>query len=194
MTDCDVTIQRHPELDSGSGRSHSRTKRLEAEVNREIDPLEIFALNQVDLPLPVPVFQLLFTRDGGGHFVEHLVSDKRVNGITRRMPCDNRVTMLKKSPDEVRRHTNVKHPMRLARQNIYAWLLHSHKRNGSCRQKAMEGLSIAIKSTCRSYHAKHLPECVAGSGRSQDTLVTRGHQTLKQVQGDDRVPDDGVGR
>jgi hypothetical protein len=38
------------------------------------------------------------------------------------------------------------------------------------------------------------PELDSGSGRSQDTLVTRGHQTLKQVQGDDRVPDDGVAR
>jgi hypothetical protein len=141
---------RHPELVSGSispssqavigagsmlkrvqhdGYRVSVAYRGQTQIYREINPLRIFRFNQVDLPLAVPVFQLLLSRDRTGHVVEHLKADKAIYRILRRISGRQLVAVLVKALDQVRRYANVERATGLAGEYVDAVLFHlSHRR------------------------------------------------------------------
>ena len=130
MTDVDLLGHRHPELVSGSIRRFALSKRRQAQAHRQIDPMRVMFVDQVDLPRPVPVFQLLFAKDGWLHFAKQLKMDKAVDRIFSRGSGYGPIAMLPHATDKVRGNANVKRAIKLARKDIDAGLLFlSHVRS-----------------------------------------------------------------
>ena len=73
---------RHPELVSGSIPRSAQGHRRQTQPNCQIMPIRVLAFDQVDLPLPVPVLQLLLPRNGGGHIGEHFEAHEQVDTIS----------------------------------------------------------------------------------------------------------------
>ena len=128
----EVTTHRHPELVSGSISPRARRLGLEPESNREIVPMRIVALDQIDLPSPMPLLQLLLASDCFGHLVEHFETDKSDHPVTRGEAFGCTGAMLVQSGKKIRSYANVKRSSRLARKNIGAWLSH-HERASTLR-------------------------------------------------------------
>ncbi len=100
-----------------------------AQIDRQINPLRVFRLNQIDLPWTMPIFQLFLSRDRAVHIVEHLKSDKVIHRIFRGISGRQFVAMLAKALDEVRRYADVKRAVRLAGEYVDARLFRlSHVR------------------------------------------------------------------
>ncbi len=63
-------------------------------------PVGVFAFDQVDLPLPVPVLKLLLAADGGFHVAEQFVSHQRMDAMSAGETFDFSVPMLPQPWDE----------------------------------------------------------------------------------------------
>lgn len=131
-------LVRHPELVSGSIAQLRLRYRRHSQPNRQIHPMRIFGVNQVDLPLPTPVLQLLLARNGRLHCAEGFKMHQRINGVFRRMPWDQALAMLRQSLQKIGRYANVNRAVMLAGKYIYAW--------GSFVSHALES---AAKSTLK---------------------------------------------
>jgi hypothetical protein len=114
--------RRHPELVSGSIATHGWRYRFETQTHREVVPVRVVGFNQVDLPVAVPVFQLLFARDGRRHVSEEFVTDKPINGVARRETFDRASAMLVEARDQVGRHADVERTVMLAGEDVDAGL------------------------------------------------------------------------
>ena len=85
--------------------------------------MRILSLYQVDLPIAVPVFQLLFAFNRIRHILEHFVPNESICLVTRAKAFDRFRAMLKYPPFNVRCHPDVERPARLAGQDVDARLL-----------------------------------------------------------------------
>jgi hypothetical protein len=158
-----LTTNRHAELVSASIRRRARSHRWQTQPHRKIDPLRILALDQIDLPLPVPPLQLFLAVNGGFHRVSHLEADETVNAMARRKARNRPGAMLMQPRDQVRCDADVKRPIRLARENIDTrLLLHS----------------------CSTFPPNRRPELVSGPIAPQAPTVRKEKWMLKQVQHD----------
>jgi len=72
---------RHPELVSGSIISATSRQGRKAQTTSQIPPSSVAFFDQIDLPLPSPVLDLLFTHDRLVHGVEHLKMHKEVSAV-----------------------------------------------------------------------------------------------------------------
>ena len=111
---------RHPELVSGSISPLSRSTRRQSQPRRKIVPVRIFALDQVDLPLPMPVLQLLFAGDCALHVPEHFISDEAENGVATDKTARDALAMFVDAADKVRTNADVERAVRLAREEVDA--------------------------------------------------------------------------
>ncbi len=161
MTSPDATLTaeapnrhpRHPELVSGSilpsmqisqferwmlkqvqhDENSGLGDRLKPQANSEIMPVRVFALDEVDLPLAVPTFQLLFSRNGRVHGVQHLISDETMDAVTLGETGQLAITMLPKSRGEIARDADIKCAVRFACENVdtrVSLQRHSTERDG----------------------------------------------------------------
>ena len=111
---------RHPELVSGSiGQLFLRYRR-QTQPNRQIHPMRIFGVNQVNLPSAVPILQLLLARNRGLHRAKNFKMHQPVNGIFRSMSRRHAAAMLRKPLQQVRRDANVQRSIMLACNYVYA--------------------------------------------------------------------------
>ena len=85
--------------------------------------MRILSLYQVELPIAMPVFQLLFALDRIRHILKHLIANESICRIARAKAFDRFRAMLKYPPFNVRCHPDVERAARLAGQDIDAWLL-----------------------------------------------------------------------
>ena len=113
-------LNRHPELVSGPITPPIRSKRRQAQPHRQIRPMRIALVDQVDLPRPMPTLQLLLAHDRWLHVAEQLKVDKAMDGIARGESGERIVAMLPHSRDKIGRYTDVKRAVMPARQNINA--------------------------------------------------------------------------
>lgn len=91
-------------------------------------PIGVFALDQIDLPLPVPSFQLLFSCNGPQHVSEQLVSDQVGNAIPAGEARSAASTVFVEPADQIGGHTNIQRTARLAGKDVGARLsLEPHK-------------------------------------------------------------------
>jgi hypothetical protein len=111
---------RHPELVSGSSFPPRRSKRLEAQSHRQIDPIRVVALDQIELPLTMPTLQLFFPQDRALHVAEHLVADEAVDLLAPGEPAGDALAVLPKALFEVGGYADVKRTARLAGEDIDA--------------------------------------------------------------------------
>ena len=115
-------LNRHPELVSGPITPPIRSKRRQAQPHRQIRPMRIALVDQVDLPLPMPTLQLLLAHDRWLHVAEQLKVDKAMDGIARGESGERIVAMLPHSRDKIGRYTGVKSAVMPARKDIDARL------------------------------------------------------------------------
>ena len=167
-----TSLPRHPELVSGSIARHTRSKRGQAQPHRQVMPIAIGRVDQVDLPLPVPVLELLLARDRGDHVAKHLKMDQQVHFVTRRKPRRRRIAVLPKAGDEIGRHADIQRAVVPARQNIdarVALLPHGPECAAKWTLKQVqgdkEGVGMEVSPTHRtkcyplpSPHARHHPQ------------------------------------
>ena len=92
----------------------------EPQVQRQIVPLRIVLLDQVELPVAVPVLQLLLAGDRAGHVLEHLEPDETVDGMALRETWNGAGSVLVQALERVTRHTDVERAATAARQNVDA--------------------------------------------------------------------------
>ncbi len=111
---------RHPELGSGSIPPHARSNRLHPQRRRQIMPIGVLALDQIDFPLAMPALQLFFAACRSLHIAIHFEVHKTVNAIPFRETRNRVGAMLMQASDKVRRYANVERPIWLARQDIDA--------------------------------------------------------------------------
>jgi hypothetical protein len=99
---CSGSVNRHAELVSGSISRFDRSYGWQAQTHRQVLPLRIGGVDEVDLPLPVPALQLLLTGDGAFHVAEHFEADEQVNVVALGKTLLRLLAMLPPSGDQVR--------------------------------------------------------------------------------------------
>ena len=125
-----ATLHRHPELVSGSIVTLVLPNRRQAQPNRQINPLRIFGIDEVDFPWTMPVFQLLLAPDGGLHCAEKLKMHQTVNRIIGSMAWRQVIAMLRKPFQQFRTYADVERALMSAGKNIHARLLFlSHRQS-----------------------------------------------------------------
>ena len=113
--------------ETSSGRREWR----KPESRREIDPVRIFAFDDVDLPLAVPALELLLARDGGMHVAEQLEPDERVNLIPRSEALHFAGAVLVESSYRVGCYADVQRAIWLACEDVDARLFHGRSECGA---------------------------------------------------------------
>ena len=120
--DVDAMRHRHPELVSGSIPPLAQSQRCQPKADSQIMPIGVFAFNQIDLPLPVPVFEPLFAGDGGFHIAEKLISDEAVGFVSAGKAGNAAFAVLPQALDKVGGDTDIDGPVWLAGEDIDAGL------------------------------------------------------------------------
>jgi hypothetical protein len=111
---------RHPELVSGSIPPHIRNQRRQAQPHRQIPPLGIRLVDEVDLPLPMPTLQLLLTQDRSLHVCEQFEADKPVNFVLRRKSRRRAFAVLPNPTEQIRSNAGIKRPVMTTGENVDA--------------------------------------------------------------------------
>ncbi len=153
---------RHPELVSGSIRRFTLPQRRQTQTDRQIGPMRVVFVDQIDLPRSMPVFQLVFALYRGLHFAKQFEMHEAVDRIFRGMSGHRFVPMLPHATNKVRGHANVERAVQLARKDVDAGLfVLSHLWNLAAKWtlKQVQGDEILeIFCTTRCH-----PELVSGS-------------------------------
>ena len=97
--------------------------RRQAQPHRQINPLRVFGIDEVDFPRSMPVFQLFLARDSSLHRAENFEMHQPVNRIFGCVAWRKMTAMLRQSLEQVGRYADVKRAVMSARKNIYARLL-----------------------------------------------------------------------
>src|SRR5687768_8894327 len=92
----------------------------------QIHPLRIQRLDQRDLPLPRPGFDLLLALDRGGHLTVKLIPNEQLASVPRGEP-DRAVLVLPNSRREIRGDTRVKRAIAPVRHDVDRRLLHTSR-------------------------------------------------------------------
>ena len=116
------TFLRHPELVSGSIWPSARVYGRKPQTDRQIMPVAVLALDQVDLPLPVPAFQLLLAQDSVLHVAEQLVANETVDPVAAGEAFDCTIAVLPKPRSQIARDADVKRAVPLASKHVDAGL------------------------------------------------------------------------
>ena len=160
---------RHPELVSGSIGRFTLTKRGQTQPNRKIRPNRIPFVDQIDLPRPMPIFQLFLARNRTLHVAKHLKMHEAVNAIFGSKTGRRIVSMLPDARHKVGRHSNIQRAIKRAGKDIDARLLFfSHGRSLAAKWtlKQVQGDGNFWKGSFLKYplspSPRH-PELVSGS-------------------------------
>lgn len=98
----------------------ARRQRPEAKPDRQIVPIGVLALDQIDLPRPVPILELLFAQDRSFHIAEHLVADETADAVAASETAGNALTMFVESLHYVGSDADIKRTSWLACKDIDA--------------------------------------------------------------------------
>ncbi len=100
-----TALPRHPELVSGS--ISALRQRWQSKSDGKVRPMWILALEQVDLPLPMPSLELFLTGNRARHVAEHLEMNEAVDVVTPGEAGNDAVAMLPEPARQVRRDADV---------------------------------------------------------------------------------------
>jgi hypothetical protein len=155
---------RHPELVSGSIAPPARRYRWQTQPHSQIGPARVIGIDKIDFPLPMPVFQLFFTRYSRRHISEQFIMNKSIDGIFGRVTRRKIVTMLVHALHQIRSHANIKRAIEPTRKDIDARLFfffHGSSDAAKWTLKQVQGDSFFC---CRRrYDAPRHPELISGS-------------------------------
>ncbi len=148
---------RHAELVSASIPHPAWINWREAKPNRQIMPVRVSSFDQIDLPLPVPAFELLFASDGVGHIAEHFKADKTVDTVSTGETFDRAIPVLPQARDEVAGHADIEGSVGFAGEDIDAGVplkLHRPESADAWTLKQVQGDAITeVSSPYR--HIRH---------------------------------------
>ena len=82
--------------------------------------MRVGLVDQVDLPRPVPVLELLFAGNRALHIAEHLEMNEHVNVVFRGVPRDRIVAMLPEPAEKIGGYADVKRAVGLAGKDVDA--------------------------------------------------------------------------
>ncbi len=145
----DTSLNGHPELVSGSIRPLAVRQWRKAKAHRKVVPIGVLALDQVDLPLPMPALELLLASDGGRHVAKYFVSDQRVDAVALCEALDLAVSMLPQPSNEVRGYADVECAVARAGEDIDAWVAfegHLPERDKGWTLKQVQGDGFGERS------------------------------------------------
>ena len=120
MSQISIIPLRHPELVSGSIVPPTLMHRGETKAHPKVLPVRVGLLDQVDLPLSVPVLELLFARDRGDHVAVHFKPDQPLDAVPFCKPRHGTFAVLPKPGQKVGRDANVERAARLAGKYVNA--------------------------------------------------------------------------
>ena len=158
---------RHPELVSGPIFRFVRSNRQQTQPYRQIRPVGVTGVDQIDLPLPAPVLELFFPQDRQFHRAAQFVMDKAMDMVARSVPRKRVVAVLPHPRDQVRRHSDVKRSVKPTGQNVDARLLvlFRHALNDAVKwalkQVQGDGLGLVLELSSPLSLRRH-PEFVSG--------------------------------
>jgi hypothetical protein len=115
-----LSSTRHPELVSGSISRLARNQRWQTKPHRQVPPLRVLGVDEVDLPLPMPSLELLLAHDRPLHVAEHLEMDEAVDFVARGEAGEHSLAMLDKPLEQVRGDTDVDGTVVPAREDVDA--------------------------------------------------------------------------
>ena len=156
--------RRHPELVSGSIVRRDQRYRRQTQTNGQIRPRQVLGLNQIYLPRPMPVLQLLLALDRRRHVLKKFKAHEPIHGIFRCELPALRLPMLPHPRQQVRRHADIERSVMPARKDVDARLF--------------------AHVTVINKNGRH-PELVSGSIPRPATIGCVSQWILKQVQHDD---------
>jgi hypothetical protein len=126
--------------------------------------MRVIGVNQINLPWPVPVFQLLLSRYRRRHIGEQFIMNKAVDCIFGRVARRKVIAMLIDTLGQVRRHTDVSRAIKAARKDIGAGLFFfSHQRRFKAKWTLKQVQGDGFFYNQRQYHIPRHPELVSGS-------------------------------
>ena len=155
-------LQRHPELVSGSIPRFDRGKRGQPQPHGKVRPMWVRRIDEIDLPRPVPVLELLLARDRSVHVAEHFEVDETVDFVAAGESRQSVVAMLPKPCDQIGRHADVERAERLARKDVDArdtFLPHGPVFGARWTLKQVqgdeEGMGLEVVSSTTLYQPRH---------------------------------------
>ena len=115
---------RHDECEGGAGpgAEASPTQRRQPQFLRQITPLRVRRLDQLDLPLPLPILDLLLARDRGVHRPGEFEPDERFDVIAFGEAVETAVVVLADALDQMRGDAGVERAVVCAGHDIGAGL------------------------------------------------------------------------
>jgi hypothetical protein len=160
----------------GDGRAlaSARFAFYQAPLNAQISPFGVGFLNQVDLPLPMPSLQLLFSRNRVCHLTKRLSVDKTECAMVGRKARRGACVVLEEPCGEIGCNANVDRSLFLAGKDVNIRLLHRYGDNIQYRHAELVSASM--------------PQSLGETGCSQ-FIRTIEAWTLKQVQDDRKLGD-----
>jgi hypothetical protein len=129
----------------------------------QICPMRIDAVDKIDLPWPVPVFQLFFPRNGTDHIAKYFEMNQPVHTIFGSKSIGVFVSMLIHTLHQIGRDADINRAVMAARQHIDAGLLFFSRRSSDAlkwtlKQVQGDGLFYNL----RNHHTPRHPELVSG--------------------------------
>ena len=122
MAGGEVMDHRHPELVSGPILRLTRTKRWQAQPHRQVRPMRVVFVDEVDLPLPMPAFELLFAQDCRVHVTEPFEMNEGVNTVLRSKSGNRIAAMLPDARDKIGSNPDVNRAVGLTGKDVDAGL------------------------------------------------------------------------
>lgn len=101
----------------------SAVKLLKAQPNRQIGPMRIGFVDQIDFLLAAPVFPLFFAQDSVLHATEQFEMYQMMDTVTLRKTGYRTASMLLQSGNQIRSHADIESTIMAARKDIGAGLL-----------------------------------------------------------------------
>ncbi len=165
MNNCfSVRKLRHTELVSGSIVRLDLPDGRQSQPHRQIGPMRIDAVNKINLPRTMPVFQLLFAGYGTSHVAQHFKMHKLVYAIFGGKSVRMFIAMLIHSLYQIGREANINRAVMLARQHIDAGLFFfSHRSSDALKWTLKQVQGDGLFYNPRNHHTPRHPELVSGS-------------------------------
>jgi len=136
----------------------------------QIMPVGVLALDQIDLPLSVPAFELFLSRDGGAHVTEDFITDEAMDGISGGKPVDCTIPVLPQPRDQIAADADIECTVWLAGEDIDARVAlnrHDTERGEEWTLKQVQGDEIK-ESSSPPRHAELVSACISPMAQERE--------------------------
>jgi hypothetical protein len=145
--------------------------RFQTQPHRQILPVRVVGIDQINLSLPMPVFQLLLAQNSRLHLAKQFVMNKAIHAIIAGKTTCMFIAMLIHALQQIRRNANVHRAVKAAGKDIDAGLFFfSHMQSLTAKWTLKQVQGDGIFYNQGQYHIRRHPEFISGSIRSSTIL------------------------